>query len=249
MSHFLQYLLIIIGLLFASKSSNAQYKLSGKVSASGANKELLDKVSIINKTANDMTYTDDNGFYSIIITKGDTLEFSRLGYFSYTYFVGGLSGPVSRNIVLSEKKNVLQEVKVSGLTKYQRDSIARTELYDKALGYEQTSTIMSPVTSLYQQFSKKYKDLRKFQSQYADIEKQKFIDTKYTYELVTSITKLEGDAVAYFMNTYPMEYNFARTSAALEIKSWVKHNFKEYELMNKLSNRKVENVPQSPVQK
>ena len=87
---------------------------------------------------------------------------------------------------------------------------------------------MSPVTSLYQQFSKKYKDLRKFQHQYADMEQQKFIDTKYTYDVVTEITKLTGDSAAYFMNTYPMEYNFARTSGALEIKLWIKHNFKEY---------------------
>jgi hypothetical protein len=243
-----QYLLLLI-LLFVTQIATAQYKLSGKVFASGGNKELLTKVTIANKTANDLSFTDDNGFYTIMINKGDTLEFSRLGFFSYTYFVGDVKGPVNRNITLSEKKNILQEVKVSGLSKYQRDSIDRNKTYDKALSTEQVTTIMSPVTSLYQQFSKKYRDLRKFQSQYADMEKQKFIDTKYTYEMVSSITKLEGDAVAYFMNTYPMEYNFARTSSALEVKLWIKHNYKDYALMGKEAKVKLEFEKQTPAQK
>jgi hypothetical protein len=249
MKGFIVIIIAIAYLLCYSQSAMAQYKLSGRVSASGENKELLSKVAIINKSANDMSYTDDEGFYSIIIHKGDTLEFSRLGYFSYTYFVGSVNGPVNRNIILSEKKNVLQEIKVSGLTRYQRDSIERTNTFGKAVNQQQVSTIMSPVTSLYQQFSKKYKDLRKFQAQYADMEKQKFIDTKYTYEMVTAITKLEGDAVAYFMNNYPMDYNFARTSNALEIKLWVKHNYKEYGLSSKKPSVKLEFLPQTPVQK
>jgi hypothetical protein len=244
------YNIIAIALLLATHfAASAQFKLTGKVYGSGENKELLSKVAIINKTANDMSYTDDDGFYSIIIRKGDTLEFSRLGYFSYTYFVGNVSGTTNRNITLSEKKNIIEPITVSALTKYQRDSIARTKLYDKAISYEQTSTIMSPVTSLYQQFSKKYKDLRKFQEQYADMEKQKFIDTKYSYELVNSITKLEGDAAAYFMNTYPMEYNFARTSSMFEIKSWIKYNYKAYCLLPKTSTIKLEFDTTSPVQK
>lgn len=208
--------------------ANAQFRLTGKVFGSGETKMPLAHVAVMNKTANDMTYSDDNGAYTITVYAGDTLEFDQLGYFSYKYFVGKITGPLSKNIILSQKKNVIEGVIVDGRTQYQRDSLAREKRYDKALGYEQTATIMSPVTSLYQQFSKKYKDLRKFQHQYADMEQQKFIDTKYTYDVVTEITKLTGDSAAYFMNTYPMEYNFARTSGALEIKLWIKHNFKEY---------------------
>jgi hypothetical protein len=102
------------------------------------------------------------------------------------------------------------------------------------MNYEQQTSLLSPVTAVYQQFSKKYKNLRTFQAQYHSYEEQKFIDTKYTYELVNEITKLEGDSAAYFMNAYPMEYKFARLASPLEIKMWIIDNWKSYNL-NKAS--------------
>jgi hypothetical protein len=30
------------------------------------------------------------------------------------------------------------------------------------------------------------------------------------------------------MNTYPMDYEFARTATDLELKMWIRHNYKDY---------------------
>jgi hypothetical protein len=221
-------ILIVVALLCNNKIILAQHNLSGKIYSTGDTKEILKHVSVYNKTTTDQMYCTEDGYYSIPIHSGDTVLFEILGYFPYKYFAGTINGPVNKNVLLAVQKNILAGVTVYGTTQYQRDSLEREKLFGKEVNKEQVSTFMSPVTSLYQQFSKKYKDLRKFQAQYAENEKQKFIDTKYTYELVNKVTNLQGDSAAYFMNAYPMEYNFARTSKEIDIKFWIISNYKEY---------------------
>ncbi len=60
------------------------------------------------------------------------------------------------------------------------------------------------------------------------MEKQNFVDSRYSKELVTSLTKLNEDDAQTFMNAYPMEYDFARAATDLEIKMWIKYNFSQY---------------------
>jgi hypothetical protein len=239
------FALSITGLINASAQ---QFKLMGKVFSSGETKEPIYNAAIINKTANDKATTDSNGNYILYVSPGDSVQYSHEGFFAYTTVIGNIKNTINKNVTLTKKSVVLQTAVVSGLTKYQRDSISTASLVEKAINYEQTASIMNPITSLYQQFSKKYQDLRKFQQQIVDMEKQKYIDTKYTYELVNAITKLEGDSAAYFMNAYPMEYNFARTSGQTEIKLWISYNFKQYKQKGLPAN-KVEAIIDSKEKK
>ncbi len=188
----------------------------------------LYRVVVIDYSNSQSTTTDEQGSYALKTSPGDSIVFSTNGYFVYTYIVPAFSGKLEKNISLNQKKNIIKGVKVIGLTKYQQDSLERADLVTDVLDYEQVVDINSPITSLYQQFSKKYKGLRKFQKQYITMEQQNFVDSKYTYELVNKVTKLSGDSAALFMNAYPMEYNFARTSSALEIKLWIKYNYNQY---------------------
>ena len=70
--------------------------------------------------------------------------------------------------------------------------------------------------------------MRRFKDQVLDIEKDKYIDTKYTDEVVTKITGLTGDDVAHFKYAYPMAYDFARSASELEIRLWIRYNWEEY---------------------
>jgi hypothetical protein len=250
MHKYLIFSAIVLVSFLKALPTDAQFMITGKVFSNGEKKAPISGVSIINKNSQEKETADSNGNFSIYVHPGDTLSFSHLSFFSYTYFVGNISSSINKNILLSKKSNVISGIVVTSTTLYQKDSIARAKQYGAIFGYEQNQSIMNPITSLYEQFSKKYKDLRKFQSQIVDMEKQKFIDSKYTYEVVNQITKLQGDSAAIFMNTYPMDYNFARTSSALEIKLWVKHNFKTYlASMQTVVNNKVEPQLESPKKK
>jgi CarboxypepD_reg-like domain len=228
-SRLLKVLLFILLFIFINNTKTfAQVFIQGTVYANNAFKSPLSFTTILNTRTKQMLYTNSQGAYKIEAQKGDTIKVSFVGYYSIDYEVLATSGNITKNFFILEKTRELTEIKIVGRTKYQKDSTARAQLFEKPLGQEQVATMESPVTSLYQQFSKKYKDLRKFQQQYRDDEQQKYIDTKYTYDNVAILTKLTGDDVAYFMNAYPMEYKFARLASEVEIKMWIISNYKAY---------------------
>jgi hypothetical protein len=115
-----------------------------------------------------------------------------------------------------------------GPTQYQQDSARRASIYQDVFEYEQQKSAMSPITTIYQKFSKKHRKTRKFQGQIINNEYQTFIDSRYTKPLVMEMTKLSEEEAQKFINAYPMEYAYARSASDLEIKMWIKYNFLDY---------------------
>jgi hypothetical protein len=60
------------------------------------------------------------------------------------------------------------------------------------------------------------------------MEQDQFVDSRYTPDLVNTLTNLDGDTLAYFMHQYPMPHDYARTATALELKMWIRYNFKVF---------------------
>lgn len=207
---------------------NAQVNYKGFVYDSSS-KSVLTPVRIENMTTHQGTFTSGNGFFEITASLGDYIIFSYVGYKNKIVSVEGGDGKEVHKIYLKLKAVQLQEITITkGLTPYQIDSARRASIYQDVFEYEQQKSAMSPVTSIYQKFSKKHKDLRKFKAQIVDIEKQKFIDSRYHVNIVMAMTKLPEELAREFMNAYPMEFDYARTASELEIKMWIKYNFLEY---------------------
>jgi hypothetical protein len=190
-------------------------------------------IVIQNKTHLQSIMSDANGGYSITAYKNDIIEFSFLGYYPYSMLMPE-DGKVTRKIVLIKKAFTLDEVVIGPqYTPYQLDSIERRQLYKGALsrGFASSSTlgaIFSPASALAEQFNKESKQIARFQKNYVKWESQRFIDTRYSFEEVGQLTGLTGDTLAAFINAYPMANDFARTATDMEIKMWVKYNYREW---------------------
>jgi hypothetical protein len=123
-------------------------------------------------------------------------------------------------------------------TPYQKDSAEMAALYSDQLnaaapikpGFSNANGggFTGLIGGAVQKVSRSYKQKKRFRKNFENDEEQKFIDTRYTPELVTKLTGLAGDTLAIFMNTYPMEYKFARTASDLELKMWIRDNYKSY---------------------
>jgi hypothetical protein len=46
--------------------------------------------------------------------------------------------------------------------------------------------------------------------------------------LVAALTGLTGDTVGYFMNANPMPFDYARAATDLELKMWIRYNYKQW---------------------
>lgn len=221
------YIFFILA-LFCTLGSKGQFILKGKI-VDSVYKQGLESVSVENMTTHQGAYSSQGGYFELEVNEGDNIYLTYVGYKPKSIRIKAEDALKLREITMALKPIQLKDVTIyRGPTEYQKDSMQRASLYKSAFEYEQQKSVMTPVTSIYQKFSKKYKNLRKFQEQIIDIEKQKFIDTRYTPELVQSLTKLPEDSVAHFMNQYPMEIEYARAASELEIKMWIKYNFQDY---------------------
>jgi hypothetical protein len=230
-TYFCQVRIFLLCMLLACSSAEtlkAQFILKARV-VDSVYKRGLESVSIENMTTHLGATSSKGGYFELEVHEGDNIYLTYVGYKSKSIRIRAEDALKLKEITMALKPVQLKDVTIyRGPTEYQKDSMRRASIYKEAFEYEQQKSVMAPVSSLYQKFSKKYKDLRKFQSQIIDMEQQKFIDTRYTPELVQSLTKLPMDSVADFMNQYPMEIDYARAASEVEIKMWIKYNFQDY---------------------
>ncbi|WP_157976865.1 carboxypeptidase-like regulatory domain-containing protein [Taibaiella helva] len=225
----LRYCILLL-ILFGALPAVAQ-SLDGIVADNEG--DALPAVIVVNKTKNLSTMTDADGKYSLRADKGDDLEFTYVGYYPVTFQMPeGVD--VFRRVMLKKKLFTLEEVEIRpDWTPYQLDSIARAKRYALDLSRKRASStvmgsIFSPASALAEQFNKKSKQRTRFQENFRKWESQKFVDTRYTPEEVETLTGLSGDTLAAFMNAYPMPYDYARSATDLEVKMWIKYNYREW---------------------
>jgi hypothetical protein len=178
--------------------------------------------------ANAKTVTDAQGRFTLSGTGGESFYIAAPGYAQQIRRAPELVGNVPWRIQLQLFSVSLGEVRVRPFSEgYQLDSFSRVKTYERALA-RQRSGGMSPVSFLAERISPKQRRLFAFQNDFARMEDEKFIDSRYTPELTAEMTKLSGDSLAHFMNQNPMPYDFARAATDLEIKMWIKDRYKSW---------------------
>lgn len=185
-------------------------------------------VTVVNEITQQVSITDEHGVYAIPANTGETIAFSYVGYKTVEKVKPISVIIATQNIRLEPSNTQLQEFifHVDKRTKYQIDSEERRVIYRKPLSRKPPSPIMSPVSALAELFSKKAKREYAFQKTYQNDELNRFIDTRYTNDLVTKLTGLKGDSLARFMYDYPMPYDYARTATDLELKMWIRDSYR-----------------------
>lgn len=187
-------------------------------------------VTVVNTTTQKATTTDEKGLYTIMANTGDVVAFSYIGYKSVEKPKPTSVLIATANIAMEVADYQLKEfmLRPGNLTKYQIDSAERRATYRRELVRDHPSPFASPVSALAEQFSRKAKRVYQFQKDFQERELNRFIDTRYTPELVTTLTHLTGDSIGYFMYAYPMPYDFARTASDLELKMWIRDSYKSW---------------------
>ncbi len=226
-------IIFILGILFVN-IAQSQNIYKGFVYDS-AFKTTLNPVRVENLTTHEGRYTNEIGYFEIEAKHSDHIIFSMVGYKNQIVIATENNASNYISVYLKPTTIMLKNVTIKrGPTQYQLDSARRADIYKDVFEYQQQKSINSPITSVYEKFSAKHKNIRKFKEQIENMEKQNFIDSRYTKELVMTLTKLDEEEAQTFMNAYPMEYDYARAATDLEIKMWIKYNFSLY------SKKKIE---------
>lgn len=236
--------LYILLLLFISIGVHGQ-TLKGIITDAETGKALF-PVIITNNVTQQTVSTDEQGFYSMGASRGDLIYLTFQGY--RTMEVHATPG-TDLNIAMQPLSVKLKEFIFKEYTPFQKDSIALSTLYSSELntrpakigfslanGGGITGLIGAPIKKM----SKSYKQNKRFKEHFKSDMEQRYIDTKYTTVLVNALTSFTGDTLAIFMNIYPMDYGFARTATDLELKMWIRSNYKDFQHKESLRSSQLE---------
>jgi hypothetical protein len=224
--------LMLLILLLSSGRTQAQVKLTGMV-ADADNKTGLPAVTIVNKRTQMGTVSSESGRFYLEAMPGDTLEFSMLSY--YKKEIVTPTAEASFNVYLVKRIFGLQEVNVRGRN-YRTDSLATREEYGRYFNYKKPGAMdvlktlpVNPVTALsYLVPSKARKRKEHFRDQLVYWEKEKFIDYRYSPEVVQRMTKLESPELDSFMYKYRPGYSFLENASDYDLLLYIKQTFEQY---------------------
>ncbi len=201
----------------------------------GETQQPLYLVNVVDNANSQSTATDERGIYTLAAKNGDVISYSFIGY--HTVQRLATTDSVLRVSLFPLSVNLQEYVLHPDYTPYQKDSAEMamrysTELNKKPVKVGFSSANGGGISGLIggpvQRMSKSYKQNKKFKENFQKDQEQKYIDTRYTPELTGALTGFSGDSLAIFMNAYPMEYKFARTATDLELKMWIRQNYKDY---------------------
>lgn len=218
-------------------SANSQIIISGRVFESTGMHPLQAVTVLI--TSGKGTVTNNDGTYSIIAGNNDSIWFSYLGKATMKFPAKDIYNRRAFDISLQTSVTVLKEVKVyPSNSRY--DSMQNRLEYAKAFDYKKP-TIGSIVTSVSItgitididelirafQYRKKRNSLA-FQKRLIQQEHDKFIDHRFTKQLVRKLTGIDScELEAFMINTRP-SYEFVLISSDYQLQQYILASFKKY---------------------
>ena len=218
--------------------------------------QSLENACIHNLSSGLMAFSDNTGDFSLMIRPNDTLVISRVGYemeiFALTDSMLEVKGRVL--LKLTMKSIMLRNVTIYAMKPYplfikdltkttpqQKIDIPNSELtplekasYDINNGNLLRGTpLASPISFLYEKFSRKEKVNRLYVSMLANQQEVMRVSQKYNPEIVSRITKLEGEQLDDFMLYCSFSYYTLVTSTDIEIEQMIASKFILYKRENK----------------
>ncbi|MCC6186205.1 MAG: carboxypeptidase-like regulatory domain-containing protein [Chitinophagaceae bacterium] len=184
---------------------------------------------ITNTLSQFFVLSNERGQFDIQGAEGETVSFQCPGYRTETHVILKGLEDIRLNFAMKLASKQLQEVVITQKykTQYQRDSAER-RVVQRSVLERHKSSIASPFSFAAERLSRSQRALFRFKKNYNRLEQEQYTDTRYSPELVASLTGLGGDTLAYFMNSHPMPYDYARAATALELKMWVRYQYKDF---------------------
>ena len=251
---FTAHIAIVFVFVLNSTSAYPQYfKLQGHVLDS-SQLYPLESISVITSSGKGV-FTDENGYYEILVKETDSVWFSFLNKPTIKYAIKNIFDASRFDIALHVNIPELREVIVQPRN-YRMDSLQNRLDYAKAFNWEKPKVRASMGTGtnasvgfdleeLIRMFQfRKNKSMASFRQRLIDEEREKFVDHRFSKALVLRLTGLTGDERDSFMMHCRPIYEFCVAASDYDFQSWIKDCYKAYqEEQNEAILRRLKTKP------
>jgi|GEM_PF-2438451 len=200
--------------------------------------KALEGVIVVNKETQAGTVTDELGRYKLRASYGDTIV-HMLAYHKTQKTVAGAGGSFA-NVQLATITYTLKEVEIlPELEKYEREHEEMLQTYKKSFEDAQRKpkvnvdgggavagvTIDGVFSELAARISGQKKKDKRFEETFRAMELQKLLAIRYNPDIVMQVTGTTRDSAITFINTHPIEPDFAFNASMLELMMWIRQNY------------------------
>ena len=227
-------------LLAACMAAARAQSVTGMVVENTAGKPI-ENVDIQNTYTGFGMISDRDGKFFITASKGQLLEFRKLGYKTVRVRIPQGDVPPYFKIIMQEGITELPPYQLqAGRRDWHTDSMRYRELYAHELDFPRMSAldmIQHPFSAL----SKKSREIWAFQDDYSATEKQKYIDYVFNPKTVAQLTGLSGDSLNYYMRRYRPDYQMLRTMNEYTFYTYIKNAADRYRGIGRYSPSRISN--------
>ena len=225
MIYFSKISLLAILIVFISLTSSAQRRLiKGYVHDSITGVPIVNAI-ISNETSKKLITPDQNGFFSITASRGDFIIINAFNY-NFDTLKAASGMPDTLHIQLIRTNEILPTVTVTtqGYSRYQFDSLHRHDEFVSDMGgigkmpkVGKADNMGAGIGINLDAFARKRtKDRNQAYSTFNYLEKQAYIDYRFSPQSVSKITGLKGDSLVSFMRQYTPSYEWLRAHTTNE---------------------------------
>jgi hypothetical protein len=214
-------LLLLAGLFLCGQLQAQEKMLAGYIKDS-MTRNAIASATISNRNTRIVAETGSNGFFSIAVHPGDLLFFSAPGYKPDTlrYFYN-IADTIHVELQLDIKSSLNVTVTTHAYTKYQQDSAQRRAEFmedagPKTKSFSKANSGAGIGLNLDALFKKKDRQVRVNMKRFEEREKELYIDSRFTPEMVQYYTRLKNDSLVNFMRDYRPDYNWLRRNTSQE---------------------------------
>lgn len=214
----------LVAVFFLGLQVQAQQKekmLTGFIKDS-ITRNPITNATVSNRNTRVIAEVNAAGFFTIMVRPDDLLSFAAQGYKSDTlrYFLN-ISDTINVELrpILADSLNVT--VTARNYTKYQQDSMQRRAEFiedagPKGKAFSKANSGAGIGLNLDIFTKKKDKQVKTNYKRFEEREKDLYVDSRFTPEMVQYYTRLKGDSLTIFMREHRPEYDWLRKHTSHE---------------------------------
>ena len=177
--------------------------------------------------------TNEQGAFLIAAISGQLLEFKKTGYKTVRVRIPKGFVPPFFRIIMTKGFAEIKDMNVANNNRYdyKSDSIRFHDLYQHEIDFPKLSSfdmIAHPFSAL----SSKNREVWRFQEEYDQFEKEKYVDRTFSEAVITRFTGLQGDSLHYFIKRYRPTYEQLRSMNDYTFYNFIKTSVHQYRNRN-----------------
>lgn len=224
----------ILFVLFVMCSGLAQ-KNTVRITGSATDYETgnrLINILVVNKTNGNGTFGDKHGEYNILVGKNDSIVISAFGYSSYIFSLKDSISKATYVISPILRKPLIYLKPVTIIAERELEEI---EEEIKQLGYSKEDYMLtginaaqSPITFLYQMFSKRERSKRLVAELANEDRKRRLLKELFRKYIDYEIIDLEDEEFDEFIDHCNVSENFMKSSSQYEFLMYIKYMYQRW---------------------